>query len=203
MSGARTTAPGDAAGVGARTTPGFELRLERGGAHVRLSSAASGAGLTAEALDLEVPDAVMPFDVGAGPGQFQNRLCELCHLAVRLEPELVGEAAARLDPAPLGVASLEVALREGFLEVAGRLAAGPAFALRLGLLPGFERGVAVVPYAPRLFGPGHLPAAALPHLAARALGGLGLPADPLPLLLRRLLVARGWKLPRDGAVRLA
>ncbi|HET8734048.1 MAG TPA: hypothetical protein VFM45_09785, partial [Anaeromyxobacteraceae bacterium] len=203
MSEVSATAPGAPHGAGSRTAPGFELRLERGGAHVRLAGAATSAGLTAERLDLEVPEVSLPFDVGAGPGQFQNRLCDLCELAVRLEPGLVAGATARLDLAPLGVAALEVALREGFVEVAGRLAAGPAFALRLGLLPGFERGVAVVPYAPRLFGPSPVPAARLAHLAATALAGLGLPEDPLPLLLRRLLVARGWKLPRDGEVRLA
>jgi len=73
MADARATVPDAAAGAGTRAGPGFELRLERGGAHVRLSSAATSGGLTAEGLDLEVPDISMPFDVGAGPSQFQNR----------------------------------------------------------------------------------------------------------------------------------
>jgi hypothetical protein len=192
MAEVRSTAPSPVAGAGARSGPGLELRLERGGAHVRLAEPTPLAGVLVEALDLAVPDVSMPFDVGAGPQQFQSRLCDLCRLDVRLEAEPVAAAAARLDLAALGLGSLQTALRDGFIEVGGRLAAGPAFALRLGLVPGYERGVAVVPYAPRLFGPSPIPAAALPHLAIRALVALDLPDDPLPLLLRRILVARGW-----------
>jgi hypothetical protein len=189
--------------AGTRTGNGFELRLERGGAHVRLGAPAAMAGLLVEHLDLKVPDIALPFDAGGGPAQFRHRLCDLDALTVRIDQAAVTAAAARLDLGELGLASLEVALRDGFAEVGGRLASGPAFSLRLGLLPGFERGVAVVPYAPRLYGPSPLPAAALPHLAARALSSLGLPDDPLPLLARRLLVSRGWKVPREGGVRLA
>jgi tetratricopeptide (TPR) repeat protein len=189
--------------AGARSGAGLELRLERGGVRVRLGRPAPLAGLLVEALDLAVPDVALPFDVGLGPAQFQHRLCDLVQLAVVAVPEAIAAAAARLDLAGLGLASLEVALRDGFAELSGRLAGGPPFALRIGVVPGAERGVAVVPYAPRLLGPSALPAAALPHLAARALAALGLPDDPLPLLLRRVLVARGWKVPRDGAVRLA
>ncbi len=189
--------------AGTRTGNGFELRLERGGAHVRLGAPAAMAGLLVEHLDLKVPDIALPFDAGGGPAQFRHRLCDLDALTVRIDQAAVTAAVARLDLGELGLASLEVALRDGFAEVGGRLASGPAFSLRLGLLPGFERGVAVVPYAPRLYGPSPLPAAALPHLAARALSSLGLPDDPLPLLARRLLVSRGWKVPREGGVRLA
>ncbi|MBL0275586.1 MAG: hypothetical protein IPQ24_05700 [Anaeromyxobacter sp.] len=199
----RSTEAGATAGAGTRTGAGFELRLERGGVHVRLPQAAAVGGVMVVALDLQIPDVTLPIDVGAGPGQFQSRLCELHRLEVALGPEVVAEAAARLDLAALGLGSLTVALRDGFAEVGGRLAAGPAFALRLGLVAGFERGVVVVPYAPRLFGPAPLPAALLPHLALRALAAMGLPADPLPALLRRLLVARGWKVPAEGSTRLA
>ncbi len=189
--------------AGSRTGNGFELRLERGGAHVRLGAPAAIAGLLVEHLDLKVPDIALPFDAGGGPAQFRNRLCDLDALTVRADQGLVSASAARLDLGELGLGTLEVSLRDGFAEVGGRLAGGTAFSMRLGLLPGFERGVAVVPYAPRLYGPSPIPAAALPHLAARALTTLGLPDDPLPLLARRLLVSRGWKVPREGGVRLA
>ena len=188
--------------AGTRTGSGFELRLERGGAHVRLGAPATIAGLLVEHLDLKVPEIALPFDAGSGPAQFRNRLCDLDALTVLAGPGAVSAAAARLDLGELGLVELEVALRDGFAEVGGRLAGGAHFSLRLGLLPGFDRGVAVVPYAPRIYGPSPLPAAALPHLAARALAALGLPDDPLPLLVRRLLVSRGWKVPRDAGVRL-
>ena len=188
--------------AGTRTGNGFELRLERGGAHVRLGAPAPFAGLLVEHLDLKVPDIALPFDAGGGPSQFRNRLCDLDALTVLADQAAVSASAERLDLAELGLVGLEVALRDGFAEVGGRLATGTAFSLRLGLLPGFDRGVAVVPYAPRIYGPSALPAAALPHLAARALTTLGLPDDPLPLLTRRLLVSRGWKVPRDAGVRL-
>ncbi|HET9555301.1 MAG TPA: hypothetical protein VFP50_20215, partial [Anaeromyxobacteraceae bacterium] len=203
MANVEPSAPQASPAPGARSGAGLELRLERGGVRVRLGRPAPAGDLLVEALELAVPDVALPFDVGLGPGQFQSRLCELVQLAVVAAPEGLAAAAARLDLAELGLASLEVALRDGFAELSGRLAGGPPFALRLGVVPGLERGVAVVPYAPRLFGPSALPAAALPHLVARALAGLGLPDDPLPLLLRRVLVARGWKVPRDGAVRLS
>ena len=189
--------------AGTRTGSGFELRLERGGAHVRLGAPATIAGLLVEHLDLKVPEIALPFDAGSGPAQFRNRLCDLDALTVLADPGSVSAAAARLDLGELGLIELEVALRDGFAEVGGRLADGAHFSLRLGLLPGFDRGLAVVPYAPRIYGPSPLPAAALPHLAARALAALGLPDDPLPLLARRLLVSRGWKVPRETGVRLA
>jgi hypothetical protein len=91
MADARATVPDAEAGAGSRTGPGFELRLERGGAHVRLAAAAAAGGLTAEGLDLEVPDVSMPFDVGAGPGQFQNRLSYAISLA---QSQIVNTKAA-------------------------------------------------------------------------------------------------------------
>ncbi len=203
MAEVQPTASAASPAAGTRTGNGFELRLERGGAHVRLGAPASMAGLLVEHLDLKVPEIALPFDAGGGPAQFRNRLCDLDALTVRIDQAAVSAAAARLDLGELGLMELEVALRDGFAEVGGRLATGTPFSLRLGLLPGFERGVAVVPYAPRLYGPAPLPAAALPHLAARALSALGLPDDPLPLLARRLLVSRGWKVPRETGVRLS
>ena len=167
--------------AGTRTGNGFELRLERGGAHVRLGAPAVIAGLLVEHLDLKVPEIALPFDAGGGPSQFRNRLCDLDALTVRVDQAAVSAAAARLDLGELGLGALEVALRDGFAEVGGRLAGGQPFSMRLGLLPGFERGVALVPYAPRLYGPASVPAAALPHLAARALAALGIPDVSAPV----------------------
>src|SRR5512137_691904 len=203
MAEVEPTASTASSAAGTRTGNGFELRLERGGAHVRLGAPTAIAGLLVEHLDLRVPEIALPFDAGGGPTQFRQRLCDLDALTVLADAAAVTAAASRLDLGELGLGALDVALRDGFAEAGGRLASGVPFSMRLGLLPGFERGVTVVPYAPRIYGPASVPAAALPHLAARALSALGLPDDPLPLLARRLLVSRGWKVPREGGVRLA
>ncbi|HUL57838.1 MAG TPA: hypothetical protein VLU43_01105, partial [Anaeromyxobacteraceae bacterium] len=182
---------------------GFELRLERAGVSVRLAGQPIAAGLRLDALVLSVPDVRFPFDVGQGAGQFRHRLSDLVRLDATAEPALVTEALARVDLAALGLAAVEIALRDGFAELAGRIAGGPSFTMKAGLLPAAGEAVAVVLYAARLYGPAPVAAAALPHLAARAISGTGLSPDPLPSLLRRVLAPRGWKMPRSSAARLA
>jgi hypothetical protein len=191
---------------GARSGTGFELRLERGGAAVRLAARPILPGLDVEALTLALPDVRFPFDAGKGAAQFRHRLSDVTELRVVAAPALAEAAVAAAPLAELGLADVKVALREGFAELAGRIAAGPAFTLAAGLLADGERGVRLLFFAPRLYGPGPIPSAALPHLALRAaaaLGDGGLPADTLSALLRRILVPRGWKLPRTAGVRLA
>jgi len=206
MAGVNKTAsaPPPAAGTGSGT--GFELRLERSGASVRLADREIAPGLRLEVLSLQVPDVRLPFDAGQGAAQFRHRLADLGELAVTASAELVEAALARADLAALGIEDARVALREGFAEIAGRLAAGPPFTMKAGLLAQGEQGLRVLFHSPRLLGPAPLPAAALPLLAARALaslGGEGLPEEPLAPLLRRILAPRGWKVPRAAGVRLA
>ncbi|ABC83563.1 hypothetical protein [Anaeromyxobacter dehalogenans] len=185
---------------------GFELRLERGGASVRLADRELAPGLTLECLTLRVPDVHFPFDAGAGAAQFRSRLTDLVELRVALTPAPVEAALARAGLGALGLEGVRIAFREGFAELAGRISAGPAFTLQAGLLPRGERGLGLVFHSPRIYGPAPLPAAALPHLAARALeaaGAAALPSDPLAPLLRAALAPRGWKLPRPHGARLS
>ncbi|HUL57716.1 MAG TPA: hypothetical protein VLU43_00490 [Anaeromyxobacteraceae bacterium] len=191
---------------GPRSGSGFELRLERGGAFVRLADVPVLDGLTLDLLDLAVPDVRFPFDVGAGSGQFRHRLSDLDELAVSAGPALAEAALARAGPAALGLEDLRVALRQGFAEIAGRLAGGATFTIRAGLVARGERGVAVALHGARLYGPAQVPAGALVHTGRRVLERLGedaLPEDPLSRLLRRILAPRGWKIPRTAGVRLA
>ncbi|HUL58285.1 MAG TPA: hypothetical protein VLU43_03380 [Anaeromyxobacteraceae bacterium] len=191
---------------GPRSGSGFELRLERGGAFVRLADVPVVDGLTLDLLDLAVPDVRFPFDVGAGSGQFRHRLSDLDDLAVSAGPELAAAALARAGPAALGLEDLRVALRQGFAEIAGRLAGGATFTVRAGLVTRGERGVAVALHGARLYGPAPLPTGALVHTGRRLLERLGedaLPEDPISRLLRRILAPRGWKIPRTAGVRLS
>jgi hypothetical protein len=189
-----------------RSGAGFELRLERGGAFVRLAGQDLAPGVRLESLTLQVPDVKFPFDVGRGAGQFRHRLADLVELAVSIDASTAEEALASAGIAAFGVEEPRVAARDGFLEIAGRLSGGPAFTLEAGLLPAGEAGVALLFHSPRVLGPSPLPCAALPHLARAAVEAIGtetLPREPLGPLLRRLLAPRGWKLPRVAEARLS
>src|SRR5512138_4039889 len=85
-----SSAPSSAAGT--RSGAGFELRLERGGAYVRLADQPIAPGLRLESLTLQVPDVKFPFDVGLGSAQFRHRLSDLVEVSVAIDPS-VAEAA--------------------------------------------------------------------------------------------------------------
>ncbi|HSD20619.1 MAG TPA: hypothetical protein VLC54_11305, partial [Anaeromyxobacter sp.] len=198
------SAPSSASGT--RSGAGFELRLERGGAFVRLADQPIAPGVRLDALTLELPDVRFPFDVGKGSGQFRHRLSDLSELAIAIEPGVADAALASAGLAAFGVEEARIAFRAGTAEIAARLSGGPAFTLVAGLLPEGDQGVALVFHSPRIYGPAPIPAALLPHLArgvVDALGADALPREPVPFLLRRILAPRGWKLPRTAGVPLA
>ncbi|HEY6101188.1 MAG TPA: hypothetical protein VIW03_17255, partial [Anaeromyxobacter sp.] len=192
--------------AGTRSGAGFELRLERGGAYVRLADQPIAPGLRLESLTIAVPDAKFPFDVGLGAGQFRHRLADLVELSVVVEPSVAEAALAQAGLPAFGVEDLRLAGREGFLEIAGRLSGGPPFTMKAGLLPAGDQGLQIVFHSPRILGPSPLPAAALPHTGRSVIEAIGeerMPREPLASLLRHVLASRGWKLPRASEVRLA
>jgi hypothetical protein len=207
MAEVKPTASAVTDGAERRSGTGFELRLERGGAYVRLADAPIAPGLVLDALSIELPGVRFPFNVGLGAVQFRHVLADLVRLELVAKEEWVAEALRRIDLGPLGVASLSCALRDGFVELSGRVAGGGAFTLHASLLPEGEQGIAVRFHSPRLFGPSPIPAALLAHLAARTFAplasGPGGVDDPIPRLLRRVLAPRGWKVPRSSTLRLA
>src|SRR5512139_142317 len=206
MARRKDTASAPSSTGGSRHGAGFELRLERGGASVRLADQPIVPGLRLESLTLQLPEVKFPFDVGQGAGQFRHRLSELVELSVAAEPSIAEAALAHAGLAAFGLEDVRLSPREGFLEIAGRLSGGPTFALAAGLVPHGEQGVALLFHSPRVFGPSALPAAALPHLARTVLDAIGeerLPPEPLAPLLRRVLAGRAWKLPRSSEVRVA
>ncbi|HEY7725290.1 MAG TPA: tetratricopeptide repeat protein, partial [Anaeromyxobacteraceae bacterium] len=193
----------------ARTRPaGFELTLERGRAVVRLADQVFLPGVRLAELLLEVPGLAFPFDVSAGASQFRQHLCDLLRLELAVEAEAARALLGRLPAAAQGLVGLEIAWRAGFAELAGSVEGGPRFTLKLGLEPRGDQALALVAYAPRLYGPCPLPEAVLPFLLVKAAAGLGrgegaaLVAEPLAPALRRLLPSRGWKLPRTRGARL-
>ena len=196
-------------GADPKPRSGFELRLEQGKALVCLSDRPIAPGLRLSELSLEVPEARFPFDPSRGAGQFRLQLCDLAHLELVAEAGILAAVVAKLDLAAAGVASLELALRPGFAEGAGRLAGGTPFGLRISVEPSGDQEVAVALYEPRTYGLAPLPGAALPSLLARAAHRLGRAAggevqvDVLSPVLLRLLPARGWKVPRVAGARLA
>ncbi|HEY5678376.1 MAG TPA: hypothetical protein VIR81_16400, partial [Myxococcales bacterium] len=192
------------------SAPALELRLERERVHVRLAGEELAPGTRVLEVVLEVPgDGAL--DVSAGPGQFRSTLCDL----ERLEVELAaGPLLAALGRAQLGQGALRVALRPGFVELAGVLADGVPFTAKLAPCPAPEPAASlrVAVYEPRLYGPSSTAApvlaprlaaslaAALPtSLRARADGGF-LHVDAARPALLALLPRQGWKLPRAGAV---
>src|SRR5512142_2394896 len=190
---------------GTRSGTGFELRLERGGASVRLADRELAPGVGLEVLTIQIPDVRFPFDVGQGAAQFRHRLADLSELAVSLSAPFVEAVLARVPLSATGLLDVRAELREGFAEIAGRLAAGPAFTLKAGVLARRAHGLRVLFHSPRIFGFAPFPVGALPHLFAPALSAL-LDAeggvDPLPALLRQALAPRGWKVPRVSGIRL-
>ncbi|HEU4385365.1 MAG TPA: tetratricopeptide repeat protein, partial [Anaeromyxobacteraceae bacterium] len=209
MAEGKTPSSAAQAAAGASRGGGFELRLERARAFVCLSDRPVVPGLRLVELAMEVPDVRFPFDVGQGAAQFRRRLCDLARVELSVEPEFLLGLSAGLDLSRSGLASLQIGLRAGFAEAGGRLEGGVPFTCKLGLEPEGDQAVALVIYEARLYGPAAVPAAALPSLLARAAAGLSrqegaaLVVEPFGLLLRRIVPARGWKLPRASAARLS
>ena len=191
---------------GTRSGTGFELRLERGGASVRLEDRELVPGLSLEVLTIQMPDVRFPFDVGQGASQFRHRLSDLSEIGVAASAPFLDAALARAPLPAAGLLDVRAELRPGFAELTGRLAAGPAFTVKAGVLAQAALGLKVVFHSPRVFGPAPFPAASLPHLLSQALSGLLGPGgglEPVPALLRQVLAPRGWKVPRTAGVRLS
>src|SRR5512145_2477862 len=97
-----------------RSGTGFELRLERGGAYVRLADRPIAPGLTLDVLSMEVPGVRFPFNAGAGAVQFRHVLSDLVRLEIVASEEWLGEALRELDLARLGLEGVLLSLRDGF-----------------------------------------------------------------------------------------
>src|SRR5690349_10270060 len=111
--------------------PALELRLERGRAVVRLAGGEVAPGVEVDEVVLAVPTGG-GLDVAGGPARFRSVLCDLDRLELRAAagPIAAALARARLAGADPG-APLRVALRPGFVELAGALEGGAPFTAKL------------------------------------------------------------------------
>src|SRR5512142_467008 len=112
--------PSSAPSAASRSGAGFELRLERGGAYVRLADQPIAPGVRVEVLTLQIPDVKFPFDVGQGAAQFRSRLADLVELSVSIDASSAEAALASAGIAAFGVEQPAIAARDGFFEIAGR-----------------------------------------------------------------------------------
>ncbi|HEY3356183.1 MAG TPA: hypothetical protein VGQ83_23225, partial [Polyangia bacterium] len=188
---------------------GFSLSFVEGKGVLGLGPRRLGALLTCERLELEIPGLTFPFDVSGGAGRFQSRRCAVRQARLTLDEGPLAAHLAR-DPrvAAAGFGGLEARLRDGGVELAGRVRLGDAAAeltARGYLVPEGARGLRLALGEVRLFGA--LPVAAvvvgrrlLEALAAglagaRLAGAADLVLDPLDEVLFALLPPCGWRLP--------
>src|SRR5512140_652411 len=99
---------------GTRSGTGFELRLERGGASVRLEDRELVPGLSLEVLTIQIPDVRFPFDVGQGASQFRHRLSDLSEIGVAASAPFLDAALARAPLPAAGLLDVRAELRPGF-----------------------------------------------------------------------------------------
>src|SRR5512133_750709 len=92
-----------------RSGTGFELRLERGGAYVRLADRPIAPGLSLDVLSMEVPGVRFPFNAGLGAVQFRHVLSDLVRLEVVASEAWIGAALGELDLSRLGLDAIAVA----------------------------------------------------------------------------------------------
>src|SRR6266508_4719066 len=105
MAGSEPSPPAGGGPARARQ-PGFELRLERGRAVVRLADQVFTAGARLANLELEVPGVRFPFDAGAGASQFRQTLCDLVRLELVADEGGAAAFASRLALGGTGLGGL-------------------------------------------------------------------------------------------------
>ncbi|HUB08683.1 MAG TPA: tetratricopeptide repeat protein [Myxococcales bacterium] len=201
---------------------GFELRLANGRAFVEAGARPVGEGFSVRRFSMEIPAVRFPFDVTGGADRFRDQRCVLSDLELLVEATALNQwIAAALDLAPLGIESLQAALRPGGVELYGDHAAAGPFTAKVGI-EAEGTGLSLLLYELRLYRPAPLCSALLLHrlavsargeedplaplpgaVTAGPLGSATVRCDPLPAVLRQLLVGRGYKLPDARALRLA
>ncbi len=185
---------------------GFELRLSEGRAFVSASGRPLGEGVVARHFAMEIPHVRFPFDVSGGAERFRNQRCTLRELEIAVDGELLQRwFRERLSDASLGLTGIELFPRTGFLEIRGQQSVAGSFTGKIGLIPE-GRELLVHLYDLRLYAPGPLSAAELlQRLVAEpvrqgtslvaAAGPTRLRVDLLGVVLQRLLVGKGFKMP--------
>lgn len=168
-----------------------------------------------QVLELEIPNISFPFDVTGGAERFKNRRCELKRLSVAVSGEAVAQLVSSANAHELGFVDLKTAMRDGHIELAGRLISGSSFAdftLRVALLPRSPDELAIVFYDTRVYGSLPLPAPLVPTLLRRALDVPFAMNDERPTVwvvkpgdkfVRTVMPLLGWKVPDTSRTAIA
>ncbi|MEK7705499.1 MAG: tetratricopeptide repeat protein, partial [Myxococcota bacterium] len=172
--------------------------------------------LAVKLLELQIPRISFPFDVTGGAERFKSRRCILRHLVLGLDADTLSSVLARANLGAAGFVELKAALREGYVELAGRFRLGEQqadFTMRAALLVRSPTEIGVVFYDTRIYGWLPVPAAMLPVFLRRALALPFVSGDraglwevrPIEQFLLALLPPAGWKLPdaRQVAINVA
>ncbi len=169
-------------------------------------------------LELEIPHIKFPFDVTGGAEKFKTRRCELKHLTVALSGEVIAELIQSIDATAHGFHELKTAMRDGHIEITGRLQGGEHaadFTMRAALLPRALDELAIVFYDTRVYGVLPIPSALIPTMLRRALDVPFLAATgggdrastwlvkPAEQFVRNIMPQLGWKVPDTSKVAIA
>ncbi len=169
-------------------------------------------------LELEIPHIKFPFDVTGGAEKFKTRRCELKHLTVALSGEAIAELIHAADATAHGFYELKSAMRDGHIELAGRIQGAEHaadFTMRAALLPRALDELALVFYDTRVYGVLPIPSALIPTMLRRALdvpflaptpGGERASTwivKPAEQFVRNIMPQLGWKVPDTSKVAIA
>ena len=102
---------------------GFALNFMSGRGLLTLRDRAFGS-VSIKLLELEIPHIAFPFDVTGGADRFKNHHCRLRHLVFGVDSQGLVLALRRSDLSGAGFVELKSAIRDGFVEFAGRFAVG-------------------------------------------------------------------------------
>ncbi len=163
-------------------------------------------GIEIKVLELEIPDISFPFDVTGGADRFKTKRCVLRHLAFGLDADQLNDVLAKAALTENGFVELKVALRDGFIELAGRFKVGEEqadFTMRAAPLLRSPQELGIVFYDTRTYGHLPVPASLLPVYLYRALNLKFIDASragmwilrPAEQFLRNVLPRQGWKIP--------
>ncbi len=169
-------------------------------------------------LELEIPHIKFPFDVTGGAEKFKTRRCELKLLTVALSGEAIAELIHAADATAHGFHELKSAMRDGHIELTGRIQGGEHaadFTMRAAILPRALDELALVFYDTRVYGYLPIPSALIPTMLRRALdvpflapttGGERASTwivKPAEQFVRNIMPQLGWKVPDTSKVAIA
>src|SRR5262245_5798109 len=206
--------------TGAKGASEPELRLHDRKAYVGFGATPIAAGIRVSDFAMRVPEISYPFDIsGSAATRYQKKRCTFGYLTLEVEADVLSRSARSIHAAaPDRFGQLTLSCRAGCIEGSGTLIGGDAapapFTFRVGFSAETEEVLALV-FDVRMYADSGVPAGLVAPLLAAAVekaevlpgakrqGASGLLFSPLPELLRRVVPARGFRIPDVATARLA